>query len=68
MLGLGLGFGFGFGFGFGLANIEMPKTSPKKTRSARPLASTAVARPILGTRALVNLMILSSWMHTQSER
>ena len=54
--------------GLGLAIIEMMKTMPKKARSAKPLPSTAVMRPILGMSTLVNLMILSSWMHTQSER
>ena len=47
---------------------EMRVTNPKKMRSARAFLSTRGAKSILGISAEVNLMILSSWMHTQSER
>ena len=50
------------------AIMEIMKTMPKKVRSASPLLSTAVISDIFGMSTLVNLMILSSWMHTQSER
>ena len=50
------------------ASMDMPKTMPKKARSALPLDSTLVMRLILGMSTLVNLMILSSWMHTHVER
>jgi hypothetical protein len=45
------------------ANTEIPKTTPKKMRSAIAFLSTEGAKPILGTSIAMIFMIFSSCRH-----